>query len=69
MTCHGMDRPSNSTIAGQSYSQTVVPQGQTGTVVAGTGPSGPQWNRRARGNGWRGREVVGNGRSVAKNGG
>lgn len=27
-----VDRPSNSKIAGQSYSQTVVPQGQTGTV-------------------------------------
>lgn len=29
-----MDRPDNSTAAGQSYSQTVVPQGQTGTVAA-----------------------------------
>lgn len=27
-----VDRPANSKIAGQSYSQTVVPQGQTGTV-------------------------------------
>lgn len=49
------DRPSNSPIAGQSYSQTVVPQGQAGTAVAGTGPSGPAFNQRARGNGWRGR--------------
>ena len=55
MTQPRMDRPSNSTIAGQSYSQTVIPQGQAGTVVAGTGPSRPQWNQRARGNGWRGR--------------
>lgn len=29
------DRPDNTTSAGQSYSQTVVPQGQTGTMVGG----------------------------------
>lgn len=49
------DRPSNSPIAGQSYSQTVIPQGQVGTAVAGTGPSGPNFNQRLRGNGWRGK--------------
>jgi hypothetical protein len=41
-----VDRPSNSTIAGQSYSQTVVPQGQTGTVVQQKLPgvgSGVSW--------------------------
>jgi hypothetical protein len=50
-----VDRPSNSPIAGQSYSQTVTPQGQTGTAVGGTGPSGPAFNQRMAGNGWRGR--------------
>lgn len=55
MTQPRQDRPSNSTSAGQSYSQTVVPQGQAGTVVGGTGPSGPAWNKRSQGNGWRGR--------------
>lgn len=49
------DRPANSPIAGQSYSQTVQPQGQTGTAVGGTGPSGPAFNQRFAGNGWRGR--------------
>jgi hypothetical protein len=50
-----MDRPSNSPIAGQSYSQTVVPQGQTGTIAQNvqTG-SGVNFNQRSRGNGWRG---------------
>lgn len=48
------DRPANSPIAGQSYSQTVVPQGQAGTVVSGTGPSGPNFNERLKANGWRG---------------
>lgn len=50
-----VDRPANSPIAGQSYSQTVQPQGQTGTAVGGTGPSGPAFNQRFAGNGWRGR--------------
>jgi hypothetical protein len=59
MSLPRQDRPSNSPIAGQSYSQTVQPQGQTGTVVAGTGPSGPNWNARSRGNGWRGRAAGG----------
>lgn len=54
-----LDRPSNSPIAGQSYSQTVVPQGQTGTLAQNlnTG-SGVAWNQRASGNGWRGRGVL-----------
>jgi hypothetical protein len=51
-----IDRPSNSPIAGQSYSQTVVPQGQTGTVAQNTQVgSGVNFNQRSRGNGWRGR--------------
>jgi hypothetical protein len=50
------DRPANSPIAGQSYSQTVKMQGQTGTTPQGVGlNSGALWNQRARGNGWRGR--------------
>lgn len=53
-----IDRPSNSPIAGQSYSQTVAPQGQTGTVAQNTKlNSGVAWNARAQGNGWRGRGV------------
>jgi hypothetical protein len=55
---HGprVDRPSNSPIAGQSYSQTVQPQGQTGTVAQNTKfGSGVNFNQRSRGNGWRGR--------------
>lgn len=54
-----IDRPSNSPIAGQSYSQTVMPQGQTGTFAQNlnTG-SGVAWNQRARGNGWRGRGTL-----------
>jgi hypothetical protein len=51
-----VDRPSNSPIAGQSYSQTVQPQGQTGTVAQNTKfGSGVNFNQRSRGNGWRGR--------------
>jgi hypothetical protein len=53
-----IDRPSNSPIAGQSYSQTVAPQGQTGTVAQNTKfNSGVAWNQRSTGNGWRGRGV------------
>lgn len=52
------DRPDNSTASGQSYSQTVQPQGQTGTVVGGATGSGPanQWSRSRPGigAGWRG---------------
>lgn len=51
-----IDRPSNSPIAGQSYSQTVQPQGQVGTVAQSTSfGSGVNFNQRARGNGWRGK--------------
>jgi hypothetical protein len=50
-----IDRPSNSPIAGQSYSQTVQPQGQTGTSAGNAIPITPSYNRRAKGNGWRGR--------------
>jgi len=50
------DRPSNSPIAGQSYSQTVQSQGETGTTPQGAGlNAGVNFNQRARGNGWRGR--------------
>lgn len=51
-----VDRPSNSPIAGQSYSQTVQPQGQSGTFAQNlsTG-SGVSFNQRSKGNGWRGR--------------
>lgn len=53
-----IDRPSNSPIAGQSYSQTVAAQGQTGTIPQNTKlNSGVAWNSRAQGNGWRGRGV------------
>lgn len=49
-----IDRPANSRIAGQSYSQTVQPQGQTGTVGyrlrAGAGRATPVYAGRA----WRG---------------
>jgi hypothetical protein len=56
-----MDRPSNSTAAGQSYSQTVVPQGQTGTITqqADTVTGGVAWATRRR-TGWRGQSGAGN---------
>jgi hypothetical protein len=55
-----IDRPSNSPIAGQSYSQTVQPQGQTGTAAQNTMVgSGVNFNQRVRGNGWRGRAAGG----------
>jgi hypothetical protein len=51
-----IDRPSNSPIAGQSYSQTVQPQGQTGTIAQNSAlNAGVNFNQRMRGNGWRGR--------------
>ena len=51
-----IDRPSNSPIAGQSYSQTVQPQGQTGTAAQNTQfGTGVNFNQRSKGNGWRGR--------------
>jgi len=56
MAAPRVDRPSNSPIAGQSYSQTVQPQGQTGTAAQNTKfGSGVNFNQRSRGNGWRGR--------------
>jgi hypothetical protein len=60
MAAPRVDRPSNSPIAGQSYSQTVQPQGQVGTVAQNTQfGSGVNFNQRARGNGWRGRAAGG----------
>jgi hypothetical protein len=47
-----IDRPDNSKTAGQSYSQTVVPQGQTGTIAQQSG-SGVAWQQR-RVSRWRG---------------
>jgi hypothetical protein len=50
------DRPSNSPVAGQSYSQTVQMQGQAGTVPQNVNVnSGVSFNQRMRGNGWRGK--------------
>ena len=58
-----IDRPSNSTSGGQSYSQTVVPQGQTGTIAQqASGKSlydptaGINWQLR-KGTGWRGQQT------------
>lgn len=51
-----VDRPSNSRIGGQSYSQTVQPQGQTGTIAQNTKVnSGVSWRQVKRG-GWRGNQ-------------
>lgn len=50
-----VDRPFQSPIAGQSYSQTVQSQGQTGMNPAAQKMGTASFNRRARGNGWRGR--------------
>lgn len=56
-----IDRPSNSTIGGQSYSQTVQPQGQTGTrTQTTTTNAGVNWQLRKR-TGWRGQAGGGNG--------
>lgn len=54
-----MDRPDNSTTAGQSYSQTVQPQGQTGTTAihnVNMQPTSNVWNKihYTPGGGWRG---------------
>jgi hypothetical protein len=46
-----VDRPANSTSAGQSYSQTVLPQGQTGTAAQQAG-QGINWRKRPAS--WRG---------------
>jgi hypothetical protein len=50
-----IDRPSNSPIAGQSYSQTVQSQGQSGQNAVQSKMPKPSFNQRAKGNGWRGR--------------
>jgi hypothetical protein len=50
-----VDRPSNSPIAGQSYSQTVLSQGQTGFNARQMRQAGAPYNQRSKGNGWRGR--------------
>lgn len=55
MTRPRIDRPSNSPIAGQSFSQTVQSQGATGIVAASQRMGGGGFNSRTRGNGWRGR--------------
>lgn len=61
-----IDRPSNSPIGGQSYAQTVQPQGQTGTIAqqsTGGGltniTGGVNWQATKRG-GWRGQAGAGN---------
>lgn len=56
-----IDRPSNSPIAGQSYSQTVESQGQTGQSQSQKRyiTPKPRYNQRTRGNGWRGRGAGG----------
>lgn len=50
-----IDRPSQSPIAGQSYSQTVQSQGQSGANAKQIRTGGVRYNQRSRGNGWRGR--------------
>jgi hypothetical protein len=60
-----IDRPFNSRIGGQSYSQVVQPQGQTGTTAmqsSGSSMAGPSvnWQLR-RQSGWRGQSGGGNG--------
>ncbi len=50
-----MDRPSNSPIAGQSYSQTVQSQGQTGYNNAKQTMATAPFNNRVRSSSWRGR--------------
>jgi len=61
-----MDRPSNSTIGGQSFSQLVQPQGQTGTTAQQSGgtntasaTAGVNW-RSTKLSGWRGQAGAGN---------
>jgi hypothetical protein len=50
-----IDRPSNSPIAGQSYSQTVQSQGQTGFAKAQQVMGKPAFNPRKRSSQWRGK--------------
>lgn len=54
-----VDRPANSRIGGQSFSQTVQPQGQTGTFAQNTQVnSGVVWQQRNQSkSGWRGKQV------------
>jgi hypothetical protein len=60
-----VDRPSNSPIGGQSFSQLVVPQGQTGTVaqqakgLSTNVTGGVNW-AASRVSGWRGQAGAGN---------
>jgi hypothetical protein len=61
-----IDRPSNSTIGGQSYSQVVQPQGQTGTIAQqssgqnlSSAGAGVNWQTTRRA-GWRGQAGAGN---------
>lgn len=59
-----IDRPSNSTIGGQSFSQLVQPQGQSGTIAQQAGGTrnvtgGVNWQTR-RVTGWRGQSGAGN---------
>lgn len=61
-----IDRPSNSPIGGQSYSQTVQPQGQTGTIAMqasgqnlASGMAGVNW-QATKVSGWRGQAGSGN---------
>lgn len=56
-----IDRPSNSTSGGQSFSQLVQPQGQTGTAAqqASMPSGGVNWATR-RVTGWRGQAGAGN---------
>lgn len=50
-----IDRPSNSPIAGQSYSQTVQSQGASGARATQSRFGGARFNQRSASNGWRGR--------------
>jgi len=61
-----VDRPDNSRAGGQSYSQTVVPQGQTGTIAQQASgrnltnyTAGINW-QSTRVSGWRGQSGAGN---------
>lgn len=62
MSLPRIDRPANSTSEGQSYSQTVQPQGQTGTTAVQSGAGGvgaPGTNWRSVSAGWRGSQPGG----------
>jgi hypothetical protein len=53
------DRPANSPIAGQSYNQTVIPQGQTGTVGQQVNTNAGIQSTRLNTRGWRGQQPGG----------